>query len=56
MSKSKDWGTESPVMGPRRYWPPTGRRPIGPPPAPQPAQTSGQSPAQQPKRDSDDKR
>ena len=55
MSKNKDWETESPVMGPRRYWPPTGgKRPD--PPAPSRPAHNGQSPAQQPKRDSDDKR
>ena len=49
------WGTESPQLGPRRYWPDTGRKPIGPPPAPRPAQESGLVPTPHPTRNPNDK-
>ncbi len=49
-SMNTKWGTESPVMGPRRYWPPTSRRPIAAPPAPQPAPASSESNALSPNK------
>jgi hypothetical protein len=49
------WGTESPVKGPRRYWPDTGSKLIGPPPAPRPAKDSGQAPTPHPTQSPNDK-